>query len=234
MERNAYTQQSLVEEYYYKWHQAINDYRLTEPFYFDAQHTPPEYAEILTSILQNSMDMVDLLCNRIANGKSRKLYRDVLLLDKIGGINLWASEENANDNGLKAINKLVPIFQEEWNAGVYLAPDEKIKQLCENLMLEKDHMAISPRSLLSIRRYGIFAIPELVRQIKENNSKYAFAAFMGITHQKEYSEFIRKSNAQFIEKESKLDAIRKWREKAAQKGDISKGIMKRIEMSVIE
>jgi hypothetical protein len=70
---------------------------------------------------------------------------------------------------------------------------------------------IDKDTLIAIRRYGIFGLPELTRQMRKHNSRHAFAAYLVVTGQWDvYEEYISKSNQQFTNAEAKLEHVKQW------------------------
>jgi hypothetical protein len=233
---DVYAQQDWREEYYNKWHQLLADNPIINDiqFWFDTEHNPnKDYVTTLNHILKNKYDMLDYLCNRIADKPSpilHTLYADVYSLDKLGSVCLYCGVTYVNgvDNRISFVQN-VPTFQNEWREGLYKAPDETVRQLCKKLMANKDN-EMNGKILAPILRFGIYAAPELVRQVKLNNSNYAFAALLRIMNFKEVSDFISDRNEgrkQYLEKSSKMDAISKWY-KENKDADHSLGIMKKV------
>lgn len=86
-----------------------------------------------------------------------------------------------------------------------------IQNLCEDLTYKNLDDAISPHDIIAIRRYGLYGIPELIRQIKQNGSNHAFAAYLIMTGSSlEYSEYIARPKQMHTSKAEKLAHIEKW------------------------
>jgi hypothetical protein len=177
------------------------------------------------------MEMVYFLCEKIAQGQStptKSLYRDVILLDHVAGINLLFSEyptTNVGDN----IRQIVPIYQKEWKQGIYNNPEERIRELCQQLQSKEENKEIEAKDLVQIRRYGIFGLAEIIRQIRDKDSKHAFAAFMIITKQNEYANYIRNPHSQYPTRVEKMNKVHSWYDKYTKKVNSDRsGIMKKI------
>ncbi len=224
--------QDSISEIYLKWHLALDNHpELGEPFYFKTEGVPSDLAEAVRRIHKVGLGMVYFLCEKIANGPSAStmsLYRDVLLLDRIGGVNLWVSEFPTENVG-EDITRIVATFQREWRQGVYEAPEERIRQLCRELQFKDGNQEISARDLVPIRRYGIFGLGEIVRQIKDKNSNHAFAAFLIITRQQEYADFIRYPQSRYLNSEDKIKKVQNWYNDNIEKvNSDSRGTMRKI------
>jgi hypothetical protein len=210
---------------YRKWHKILaNDPIINDiQFWFDTEHNSnKEYVTTLNDMLRNKYDMLDYLCNRIAEAPSpnlHTLYADVALLDKLGGVCLHCgvTYEFGVDNRISFVQN-VPTFQKEWHQGLYKSPDKLIAQLCKDLMKSNEDRMLDGNSLAPLFRFGIFAAPELIRQVKKNNSNYAFAALLRIMERKVEI---------YPDKGSKLEAISKWY-KDNKDSDHTLGIMKTI------
>jgi len=160
------------------------------------------------------------LCNKIAGeagtvGADPHLYQDLILLDLVAGINLVLGDSQSGFNNIaESMPKAVARFKQEWLHGVYHNPGKRVKELCEQQLPNEIDVQIASWEVTSLRRYGIFGLPELIRQIKAHNSKHAFAAFLMISGQELiYADYIRHSDALFASKTKKLDQIARYIEK---------------------
>src|SRR6266508_750444 len=111
-------QQSAFNDLYNQWHKALDAHRaFGEPHFFRTEGVPKDLAAAGTRIKQTGIAMTAFLCERVAapaNGiVDEHLYRDVLLLDEVTGINLWAGEQ-PTDNVGENIAELSARFKEEW------------------------------------------------------------------------------------------------------------------------
>ncbi len=237
---DANAQQDWREEHYKTWRQLAE---ITNgSVIWDTEHNSNQYIECLTFMMQNRFDMLDYMCNKIANAnydiarddpnKLKELYRDFSLLGYLGSIDI-AVGITYQSNILMAITSNVPRFQREWRGNTYRTPDRIIKDLCEKLMLRNTSLDAGINdevNMRPIRWYGIFAAPELVRQVKSNNSQYAFYALLRIFDSKEAAKFFTdKSGVRqaYVDKSSKIEAISKWYEQYRD-ADHTFDIMKRI------
>jgi hypothetical protein len=215
---NAQTKQQKCETLYERWHQALAAHPiLTEPMFFRTNTPFHDLTSVVEEINSNRIAMAYFLCEKMAAGTNQ--YPDVDLLDHVAGINLWFSENPTN--GIEQeIEKNLALFRKEWKESIYKDPSAKVAQLCEARLAEESGDVLNPRAIVAIRRYGIFGLPELVRQIKRHNSKNAFAAYLIITGQPlEYSNYIRHSNDQFTSVAEKTSHIaRKFAEMNAHEG----------------
>jgi hypothetical protein len=233
----VYAQQDMREMYYNQWHQIIKDSKYIDvQNMFDTEHHLNNgYVETLNYILKNKYDMLDYVCNRMAEGKSRQLYYDVLLIDYIGGVCLFCGvdyEPFTNDS--ITMIKNVPTFQNEWKQGLYKNADKIVRQLSDNMMANNEK--ITMKSLSPILRFGIYAAPELIRQVKRNNSQYSYAGLLNIINLKEFRDYIQDKNGvkdKYLSKDSKIDAIIKWH-KENKDADHLIGIATKIEAAISE
>jgi hypothetical protein len=239
----AIAQTNVIGQYYNQWHDALDSNPfITEPVFFNTERTPRDYAEIVNNIFNNKLAVLEYVCDKVANGTSRNIYRDALLIDRLGGVNLFYDKITFPLTTIrKNIENNVPTFQMEWLAGDYKAPDQIIKRLCQQLMSGSDdeasnvmHLAIDPARLIPLRRYGIFALPELIRQLKYTNSKHVFAAILAITNMDEYSAYLRFSDRDYLQKTDKINLITRWYQKELEKDNNSNDIMKKIAASLAD
>ena len=207
-------------ELYVRWHNALDhDRLLTEPMLFRIDHVSQELADVNMAIQKNRIGMAMFLCEKMAAAKylgapmniNNRLYRDVHLLREVAGIDLiFADDKPSIDQDIAGnILNFTAQFQKEWHEGVFHDPSQKIGQLCQARYVKEADENIEPNDLEAIRRYGIFGLPELIRQIKTHNSKHAFAAYLIITgNPVDYGEYILQSNHQFASKEDKLRHVK--------------------------
>lgn len=173
-------------------------------------NVPAKLSAIVLEIKQRRFEMAMFLCDKIANEQSIS-YEDAMLLHETAGI-YWFFIEGSpqhTQNIQANLKRMAVSFSEKWQIDKYSNVAGKISIICDQLVDKENNAEISSSDLLAIRRYGIFAIPELVRQIKLNNSKHAFAALLIIIGDRErYAEYLTNIQDQFNSKEGKLLATR--------------------------
>jgi len=226
--------QEKFEALYEKWHQILdaNQAILTEPSFFSTESGPPELVATVTEIKRNGLTMADFLCEKLAGetAKKERLYRDVLLLERVTGIDLLRAEDQPFrlQNFSVNMSNFTARFREEWQQGVYKDPSKKIARLCEDRLPKEKGSSIEPVDVVALRRYGVYGLPEIVKQIKKNDSKHAFAAYLITTGQREqYAAYILETDKQFPTKEAKIEHIKDWVEKlknGAENLDLTKRI----------
>lgn len=227
---------------YDSWHNALDSNPiLVEPMFFDTEGVPQDLVTAVTAIKSNRLAMAYFLCEKIAETQypisSGRAYQDAWLLDEVAGIDLMRADDKPiidQDFG-QNIAKFFARFREEWRQGVYKDPSQKIGQLCQQLLSKEGKENIAPQDLTAIRRYGIFGLPELIRQSKKHNSKHAFAAYLIITGQRDrYAEYIRIPNRKFTTREEKLQHIDGKVKEMKASGDAELDVMKKISVALSE
>ena len=169
-------------------------------------------AQAWREIYSNRMAMAYFMCEKVANTRYTnadaiapwgRLYEDVHLLYAVTGIRF------SSDYMVEAAR-----FAKEWRAGIYKNPGEEVKQLCEE-RLSKENIPLvraGDFDLTAICHYGIFGAPELIRQIKQHNSKHAFAAYLLVTagrrEASDYSDYLYRNDEVFITAEDKIAYIK--------------------------
>jgi hypothetical protein len=211
--------QTMTDDYerlYQNWHQILSSApALTEPMWFST-NGPKDLAIVVGEMQSNRIGMAYFLCNRMAaqqytnmqvNGSS-VFYRDLVLLDNLAGINLIFPDDRSEPFG-KGMAENFNRFKADWLSGVYKDPSTRITAICEAQLAKENTNTIAPDDILALRRYGIFGLPALIKEIKQYNSKHAFAAFLIVTQQREkYASYIKNSNEQFPTPIDKLEDIR--------------------------
>lgn len=190
------------------------------PFLFSTNFSP-QMTAVLVGVYSNRFEFARWLGERIATNQYSNMsegvfstfYKDLLLLGETAGICLVYPLRGDESPGF--LERNFRKFQQDWKAGRYENPDKEIREFCEARLAGEKADKVDADALLPLRRYGIFGLPELVRQIKKNNSKHAFAAYLIITGQRdEYADYIANSNKRFTNTEAKLKHVQKWLEGA--------------------
>ncbi|MCX7722460.1 MAG: hypothetical protein N2379_05295 [Verrucomicrobiae bacterium] len=215
--QGAESQAQKCEDLYQRWHELVAaDPLMDVPFLFSTNGSPP-MTVVLAEIYSNRFDFAYWLCERMATnqypnmaeGVFSTFYKDLLLLGKMGGICLIYPLLSDESPGF--LERNFRKFQQDWKAGKYKDPSKEIRELCESRLAEEKADKLDPDALLPLRRYGIFGLPELTRQMKQHNSKHAFAAYLIITDQGDaYREYLSNSNQQFTNVEAKLKHVKAW------------------------
>lgn len=209
------------ENLYERWHTLVAANPLIDVPTLFSTNFYPEMGAVLAEIYSNRLQFAFWLCNRMvtnqysnmAEGVFGTFCKDLMLLDEISGVTLIYPLPGDEAPGY--LERNFRRFQQEWKEGKYEDPSEELRKYCESKLGTEVADKLEPGDLLFVRRYGIFGLPELIRQMRKNNSKHAFAAYLIITgHRGEYADYIVNSNQGFTNAEAKLRHVRKWLEGA--------------------
>lgn len=210
---------------YERWHRGLETNRnvLSQPFFFQTEIGPPELVSAVKEIKATGLAMANYLAEKIAAGATspQRIYADVLLLEKVSGVDLLHAEDKParQQNFAENIAMFTTRFREEWRAGVYKDPSLRVSLLCESRLPKEKNTKIEPNDVVALRRYGIYGLPELIRQIRKNNSKHAFAAYLMVTGQaEEYGEYIIATDKLFTTREEKILHIERTVERLKENG----------------
>src|SRR5262245_53821288 len=169
------------------------------------------------------MAMAYFMCEKVAEAQygptnllGFRLYQDVRLLREVSGVDLFVLLQSSRRQPGPDIGYLATEFQSDWRGGVYEDPRKEVAKVCEELLPKETNEHIDPldiaHDISPVRLYGIFGLPELIRQIKQHNSKHAFAAYLNVTitvrQKDDYTDYIRHSYEQFTTKEAKLEHVK--------------------------
>jgi hypothetical protein len=201
---------------YQTWHHVLDAHpALSRPSWVSTDG-PKDLSAVLSEMESNRIVMAYFLCSKLAAQESTnteaeegsRLHKDIVLLDKIAGINLLFPED-PGERVASAMPQNLNRFRAEWQAGVYRDPSRQIAALCEQRLSKEGASTLGSRDVIALRRYGIFGLPELIRQIKQHNSKHAFAAYLVITRQPiEYGAYLNHADEQFTTASAKLEQIK--------------------------
>jgi hypothetical protein len=108
-----------------------------------------------------------------------------------------------------------------------------VRAICEALSTQEGVGHLEPGQVLSLRRYGIFGIPELLRQIKRRNSEHAFAAALAILQQRGlHGNYLDNPAGPYTNKDAKLRAIVEFWQKMKATGPADLPIIKQVEAEI--
>ncbi|MCX7722459.1 MAG: hypothetical protein N2379_05290 [Verrucomicrobiae bacterium] len=218
---SAIAQDGNLEAVYQQWHAALdNNPFLDWPNFFSTNTRDTNFNMAVGAILSNKIALAYFICDKVASNEyaeteihgHQRLYEDLCLLRYLTGIEVsGAYLKPGEDNFWENAPKVRARFKEDWTAGVFRDPSKQVKELCEAILPQETDQKISPQALSALRRYGIFGLPELTRQMKQHNSKHAFAAYLVVTGQWDtYREFVSNTNQQFTNAEAKLKHVKAW------------------------
>lgn len=210
-------------------------------------NTNTPLAQAWQEIYSNKIAMAYFMCDKIANSQYTntdaiapwgRLYEDVGLLVAVSGIELtWADDAPRFNQDLnKNMVQFTARFVGEWHAGIYKDPSKQVKQLCEERLSKETVPFIRELDLVNgsvaIWHYGIFGAPELIRQIKQHNSKHAFAAYLFVTGRRmekdNYTDYLFFNDEEFLTAEDKITYIKKQFEEMKQRDGDNSEVMKKI------
>jgi hypothetical protein len=160
---------------------------------------------------------------------SLRIYRLVLLLNAVAGINLYY------DSGVQSVHdgspQLRDRFIEDWDSGKFSNSTQLLRGAWKKGHQVNTSERIDPRKLTEVRRYGVFAIPFIVENIESTNSPELFAAFLIITGDSDlYAEYLENPSKHFASRDQKLSSIKSWVSKNEKKMDKLKGLHDQIRM----
>ena len=221
------------EDFYRQWHRAVESYPVLNPSgWFDSDHGPEDLRAVVKEIKSHKIAFAHFLCERLANTQYQvdrvrpmsPLYRDVSLLRVVAGVDLILADDKItyDQNIDQNIVRFTAQFQRDWKAGVYADPGAIVARLCAERMTKPATGALQEfeLSLVAIRRYGIFALPELISQIKTHNSRHAFVAAIAVMNectQEEYFAYRDRTDELYAKPADKLAEFKKkyelWRSK---------------------
>lgn len=206
------------ETTYRQWHQEITSprwrIRSETTWWFDLFQANTLAATNLARIIcwmdSNKVEMAYYMCAKIANDTNLNVAglsnEDARLLEYVSGIDLYRQKRASTSGWLGFFStpptnreNLVAQFRRDWNAGVFRDPSQRIKDLCRAMQDKESSNILDPDDLLAFRRYGIFGLPEIMRQVRKNDSRHAFAAYLIITgNDVQYSEYIKNADREYL------------------------------------
>jgi hypothetical protein len=102
-------------------------------------------------------------------------------------------------------------FLEEWDSGGFLHPDTKLRAIRNADAEVPEASTVNYETTFPYRRYGVYALPFLIGEIRRTNSAQCFNAFLIITfHRDLYVRHYRDPRHLYPTVEGKMDFIRAW------------------------
>lgn len=196
---------------YEDWQRVLDGSPISsDPFFFNKDAGTKEQQDAIKAVLAFGPEAVpDLVLNIRSEGNRMHLYRAIMLLEELAGINVYISyNKNIHDEIFVLRDK----FLREWDSGDYLEADRVLaKTGGRYLKKDLETEQIDPRSLVNIRYFGIYAMPFIIRGIRDYDSPECYAAFLIITKQREkYAEYISHAKQNQITSSQKMDDVKKW------------------------
>jgi hypothetical protein len=196
---------------YERWCRAIDaNGRLGEPFWVSTENGPAELRSAVQDIISIGPNMTDFIVKEMKTEKNTmRLYRLVLLLNRVSGINLYFG--SGEENYVAAMPKFRDQFVEAWDSGKFLNATELLKGSWKYEDELAANMTVDVKRTLPIRRYGVFALPFIIENIQRHNSAELFAAcLMIIGEPGVYATYLEKPYNLFPSRDDKLNFIRAW------------------------
>ena len=202
---------SVYAAAYERWSRAIeSNPGLSEPFWLRSDIGPTEMRAAVRDLLSFGPNVLPFLVKELRHETDPvRIYRLVLLLNSVAGINLYY------DSGVESVYedsaRLRDVFINDWDSGTFLNATQLLRGAWK-----KDHQVtapdrIDPRKLTEVRRYGVFAIPFIVENVETTNSPELFAAFLIITGNSDlYAEYLENPSKHFASRDQKLSSIKSW------------------------
>ena len=216
---------------YERWSLAIeSNPGLSEPFWLRSDIGPTEMRAAVKDILSFGPNSLPFLVREMKQETdSLRIYRLVLLLNAVAGINLYY------DSGVQSVHdgspQLRDRFIEDWDSGKFLNATQLLRGAWKKGHQVTTSERIDPRKLTEVRRYGVFAIPFIVENIESTNSPELFAAFLIISGDSDgYDQYLESPSKHFASRDQKLSSIKSWVGKNQKKMDKLKGLNDQIRM----
>ena len=205
---------------YDRWTRAIeSNPTLGEPFWLRSDIGPTAMRVAVTELLSFGPNIVPFLVKEMRQETdSLRLYRLVLLLNTVAGINLYY------DSGVQNVHRgsaqLRDRFINDWDSGKFLNATQLLRGTWQKSNQDEISERIDPRKLIQVRRYGVFAIPFIVENIESTNSSELFAAFLIISGDSDgYDQYLESPSKHFAKRDQKLSSIKSWVGKNEKKMD---------------
>jgi len=216
---------------YEGWTRAIeSNPALGEPFWLRSDIGPTDMRAAVKDLVSFGPNILPFLVKELKQERdSLRLYRLVLLLNAVAGINLYY------DSGVQSVYEGAPQlrdrFVKDWDTGKFLNATQLLRGSWQKSHQLTTLERIHPRKLTQVRRYGVFALPFIIENIKSTNSPELFAAFLIISGDSElYAQYLESPSAHFASRDQKLSLIKSWVGENEEKMDKLKGLHDQIRM----
>lgn len=216
---------------YERWSRAIeSNPGLAEPFWLRSDIGPTQMREAVKDVLSFGPNMMPFLVEELRQeADPLRIYRLMLLLNSVAGINLYY------DSGVQSVFEGSPQlrdrFIDDWDSGKFLNASQLLRGTWQKGQQASASERIDPRKLTQVRRYGVFAIPFIIENIESTNSPELFAAFLIITGNSDlYAQYLESPSKHFATRDQKLSSIKAWVRKNEKKMDKFKVLHDQIRM----
>lgn len=216
---------------YDRWTRAIeSNPTLGEPFWLRSDIGPTDLRIAVRDLLSFGPNILPFLVKELRQETdSLRLYRLVLLLNAVAGINLYY--DSGVPNVHHGSSQLRDHFIKDWDSGKFLNATQMLRGTWQKGQKDETSGRIDPRKLIQVRRYGVFAIPFIVENIETTNSSELFAAFLIISGDSDgYDQYLENPSKHFASRDQKLSSIKSWIGKNEKKMDKLKGLHDQIRL----
>lgn len=216
---------------YERWSRAIeSNPGLSEPFWLRSDIGPTQMRDAVKGLLSFGPNMVPFLVEKLRHETDPlRIYRLVLLLNSVAGINLYYDSDV--QSVYEGSPQLRDRFIEDWDSGKFLNASQMLRGTWQKGQQASAPERIDPKKITQVRRYGVFAIPFIVENIESTNSSELFAAFLIITGNSDlYAQYLESPSKHFATRDQKLSSIKSWVGKNEKKMDRLKGLHDQIRM----
>lgn len=214
---------------YERWAQAIeSDPRLSEAFWLRTDIGPPEMRAAVREILSFGPNMTPFLVKELRRETDPlRLYRLVLLLNAVSGINLYY--ESGEESIYHAAPRMRDRFIKDWDSQKFQNASHLLRSTWRGGDEDESAERIDPKKLAKIRRFGVFALPFIIEQVEGRNSRELFAAFLIITGKSDlYAQYLEEPSSLFAGREQKLSLMKAWAGENEKKLDKLHGVHERV------
>jgi hypothetical protein len=196
-------------ETYTQWQKAIAEMGELDGRFFDTNFWLPLRTPV-EELFRIGANATPFIVEQMrAETNTWTLYKQYVLLKRIGKINLNLIH-GSNEVGRETRLRLRDEFVHQWDSGVFQRPDGRLalarRQVDEDNPIEN----VDITRLFPFFYHGIYALPYLIRTLKEHNSPELFAAFLSTSGDSDYSEFRKRPLDLFPSHFEKLARIKEW------------------------
>jgi hypothetical protein len=169
-----------------------------------------------------------------------RLDKDVELMFLLGGIQIRAGMKNPAAAPFELLStsrwlEQIEGFLKEWDSGVFERLEAKLRAIRKESNEEQNPVKVDYRKTFPYRLYGVYALPILIKEIRDNNSAECFNAFLIITfHRELYSSHYANPRQFYPTISDKMSFIQAWwrenRNKFSELGKLSDSIQASIDL----
>ncbi len=194
-----------------QWRRAIDaNPRLAEPFWVHPEGGPAEMQSAVGNLLSIGPNLTPLLVDEMRTEKDPlRLYQLVILLNAVSGINLYYG--SGEDNYFEAMPRFRDRFIQDWDSGKFLDAAASLETDWAPSYDPQARKGVDPKKLIQIRRYGVYALPFIIKELEKRDSPELFASFLIITGESElFAHYLEKPSDFLPEREQKLSYVKDW------------------------